>query len=54
MDKCPKCGADLIDGKCAVCEEKSFSDANGQTCQIIFINRETYLLEERPYANEHA
>ncbi len=34
--------------------EKSFIDAEGQSCPIVFMTREAYLNEQRPYANEHA
>ena len=35
-------------------DEKSFTNADAQICQILFITREAYFSEERPYANEHA
>jgi HK97 family phage major capsid protein/HK97 family phage prohead protease len=35
-------------------KEKSFKSAEGQICEIVFIDRDVSLSEKRPYANEHA
>jgi HK97 family phage major capsid protein len=48
MEKCPKCGADLIDGKCGTCDEKK------DLCEKVEISRDQYLSEQRPYPGEHA
>ncbi len=35
-------------------EPEGFTNAEGKFCEVILIEREAYLSEERPYPNEHA
>lgn len=35
-------------------EETEFKNAEGAVCAIVYIEREIYIKEERPYPNEHA
>jgi HK97 family phage major capsid protein/HK97 family phage prohead protease len=48
MEKCPKCGADLIDSKCDACDEKK------NLCGEVEFSRDQYLSEQRPYPGEHS